>query len=70
MSDLLKRLSENPTTRKLGAMMGMPLPATLRREQAAYRDAELAHLRVAEGGGSARKGLVRAALLEAGAGLV
>jgi len=70
MSDLLKRLSENPTTRKLGAMMGMPLPATLRREQAAYRDAELAHLRVAEGGGSALKGLVRAALLEAGAELV
>lgn len=70
MSDLLKRLSENPTTRKLGTMMGMPLPATLRREPAAYRDAELAHLRIAEGGGSALKGLVRAALLEAGAELV
>lgn len=70
MSDLLMRLSENPTTRKLGTMMGMPLPATLRREEAAYRDAELAHRRIAEGGGSALKGLVRAALLEAGAELV
>ncbi len=70
MSDMLVKLSENPTTRKLGTMLGMPLPATLARTGAPYRDAELSGVRVAEGGGATLRGVVRGGLLEAGAELV
>ena len=70
MSDLFVQLSENPTTRKLGTMMGVPLPATLVRARGPYRDAELSGVRVAEGGGATLRGVVRSGLLEAGAELV
>lgn len=70
MSDMFVKLSENPTTRKLGTMIGMPLPTPLVRPRGAYRDAELSGMRVAEGGGGALRGVLRRGLLEAGAELI
>jgi 3-oxoacyl-[acyl-carrier protein] reductase len=68
--DVLVALSENPTTRKLGAMVGVPLPQGLKRAKGPWREAELSGVKIAVGGGAALRGLLRSTLLEAGGELV
>jgi 3-oxoacyl-[acyl-carrier protein] reductase len=70
MSDLMITLSEHPTTRRLSELVGLSLPQPLRRDRGPWREAELSGLRIAVGGGAPLRGLVRAALLAAGAELV
>ncbi len=70
MNDVLVALSENPTTRKLGTLVGVPLPQSLKRAKGPWREAELSGHRIAVGGGPILFGALRSSLLEAGAELV
>jgi 3-oxoacyl-[acyl-carrier protein] reductase len=69
MTDLLISLNENPATRKLSKLVGLSLPQPLKRARGPWREAELSGLRVAVGGGATLRGLLRGALLAAGAEL-